>query len=148
MKEVKKGKNKKVKEKENIKSERIVKAVILLAYILILSLSWYDFYNLKSGDEIGFTLFYFYFLLPIITLVVAIYIGKDTIKDLYKILLIILLSFLYMSPLFIFVIKGEFSILNLLGSYYDLMFNGLIISLIGLIIGLIIKTRKDKCKKK
>ena len=89
MKEVKKNKKDK-KKTDNIKNDKIVKNFILIAYIFILCLAWYDFWNIKSGDEIGFTLLYFYILLPVITLIVTIYIGKDNIKNIFKILLILL----------------------------------------------------------
>ena len=135
-----------MKKKKN-NNNRIVTIILFLAYILIISLACFDFYNLKTGDEIGFTLLYFYFLIPIITLMVSIYIGKNNLPNIVKILLIILFSFLYMSPLLGTFIKGEDTLFGLFEDHYQMIFNGLIISLVGLIIGLIINGHKLKKKK-
>ena len=135
-----------MKKQKNKKkgNEKIVRFIILFAYLFIILLAFFDFYNLKIGDEIGYTLLYFYFLIPIITLIASICIGKSNISNIFKIILIIIISFMYISPLFGLVIKGEEEIFDLFIDYYDMIFNGLIISLVGLIIGLIINGHKFK----
>ena len=138
--ESKKEKNK----KEKNSSDKIVKIIIGLAYFFILFLAWYDFYNLSIGNEIGYTLLYFYILLPIITLIASIYVGKDQNLSNLKWLMIIFFSVMYMSPLFVLLIKGEYSLFELFNSYYDMMFNGLIVSIIGMVIGTVIKNKRKK----
>lgn len=124
---------------KNKKGKRLIKIIIAIAYIFIITLACFDFYNLNTGDEIDFTLLYFYILIPIITLIASIYIGKEKRLNKLKWLFSIIFAVLYISPLFGLIIKDGYTLIELFKSYYDMMFNGLIISLIGIIIGSIVR---------
>ena len=137
-------KNKKSKNSTNkFINERIVEIIIIIAYLFILFLAWFDFYNLKPGNEIGFTLLYFYLLLPAITVIISIYIGKNKKLSNFKWFLVIIFGFLYMSPLFCLVIKDSFTIKEVFISYYDMIFNGVIVSLLGMVIGNMLSNETD-----
>lgn len=135
--------DKKVKKNKDLKNNKIDEVVVVVAYFFILFLAWFDFYNLKSGNEIGFTLLYFYILLPVITLIFSIYVGKEKRIGNIKWLFIIAFGILYMSPLFTLSLKGE-SIIEICKSYYDMFFNGTIISFIGILIGTVMSKRKKQ----
>lgn len=132
-----------MKNKKNSVSEWVVEIIIILAYLFILFLAWFDFYNLKPGDEIGFTLLYFYILLPIITVIISIYIGKNKKLNSIKWIFVIVFGFLYMSPFFCLVIKNSLTIKELFSSYYSMIFNGAIISFLGIIIGNMLSDKTD-----
>lgn len=137
-----------MEKKEFSKSERVVKLIVVLAYLFIVFLAFFDFYNLDDGNEIGYTLLYFYFLLPIITFIISFYVGKDKNLNNFKWLMVILFGIVYMSPLFCLVLTGDSTIKEVFTSYYDMIFNGVLISLIGMIIGTTVKIYKNKRKNK
>ena len=135
---------KKKKNKNSFISDRVVELIIVIAYLFILFLAWFDFYNINRGDELGFTILYFYLLLPSVTLLISIYIGKDKKLNNFKWLLVIVFGFLYMSPLFCLVLQNDFTIKKLFSNYYGMLFNGVIVSFIGMLCGTIIKKLKSK----
>lgn len=114
---------------KNIKNK-----IIYIIYIIILLFSYYSFYILEPGNEIGYTVLYLYILLPIFTFFVSYYLSKR-IKTSTKIIIPFILSFLYISPFFILVIKNYISFFSLFKSYYNLLFYPFIISFLGIILG-------------
>lgn len=112
--------------------------IMIVVYFVVVLFSNYSFYNLTPGDEIGYTLLYFYFLLPIVTFLLSFFIGK--LKNIGPIrwLLILMFGLLYQSPLLIIAFNGQ-DFFDIFISYYDMIYNGAIIALLGMIIGIIVR---------
>lgn len=124
----------------NINNESRLKQlmIMIVIYFVVVFFAIYSHYNLTPGDEIGYTLLYFYFLLPIVTFLLSFFIGK--LKNIGPIrwLLILMFGLLYQSPLLIQTFNGE-EFFDIFISYYDMIYNGAIIALIGMIVGIIIR---------
>ena len=124
------------------KGEKIVKWVILFAYLFILALANFDFRNNSSGDEMWVVLLYMYLLLPIFTLIISIYIGKDKNLSKSKLIFILVFGFLYITPML-----GWYSLKEIFTSHFMMFVNGMLISAAGFAIGVLIKRRNLKAKK-
>lgn len=112
--------------------------IMIVIYFIVVFFSNYSYYNLTPGDEIGYTLLYFYFLLPIVTFLLSFIIGK--LKNIGPIrwILILMFGLLYQSPLLIVAFNGE-DFFDIFITYYDMIYNGVVIALIGMIVGIIIR---------
>ncbi len=111
-----------------------ISRLVYILYILILVSSYFLFYNLLPGENLSFTIIYFYFLFPIFTYLVSYYLSKNT-KSSIKVVIPFILSILYISPILIFIIKSDITFLSVFKLYYGILLYPFIISLLGVIIG-------------
>lgn len=117
------------------------KLILIISYLAIWALSIITFWlGGESQDTIGYTLTTFYLVLPITTLVISVFIGKDESWGNYKWLMPLFFGFMYMLAAYC-----TFSLANMVS--FD-KFNmpeiedvlpGLIFSAIGLVTGFAIR---------
>lgn len=111
------------------------KIIAIIFYLAVLLYSWFSFYYLVPGDELGVGFLFFYLLLPVSTLLVSLFIGSSEKIGKLRWITPIFFGIMYMSPLFMSGLKEGESFLEVFKNYYDMSFNGLAISLVGIILG-------------
>lgn len=72
------------------------KLIQIMVYLLIWAASIILFWLGKDGDEMGYALVVFYCVLPVSTLIVSVFIGKDRGWANYKWIMLLFFGFMYM----------------------------------------------------
>ena len=130
------------KKKVLSKYDKYIKIGVLILYFAIWGLALNDFITITPGDEMGVSILYLYILLPLVTLVASIFVGREKWNNL-KWLLIIFFAVMYAIPPLTWYFGDEPFIKTIL-SDYGLFLTGAVISAIGMTIGTLLKKVKNK----
>ena len=126
--------------------QRFSKLIQIMSYLVIWAVALIVFWvGMEPSDSMGYALMVFYLVLPITTLVISIFIGKDTGWSNLKWLMLLFFGFMYMMASY-----GTFSLANTI-SFGNVnlpeltdMIPGIICAAIGMLIGTLIKLCKTK----
>lgn len=120
---------------------RFSKLILVVSYLLVWTLSIVLFWvGTAPTDAMGYSLVVFYFILPVATLVISIFIGKDDGWTNSKWVMLLFFGFMYMSASY-----TTFSLANMIEAgtirfpEFTQMLPGILISGLGIFVGTIIR---------
>ncbi len=125
--------------------QKFSKLIQVMGYLLIWAMSIIVFWIGGRSDAMGYSLVVFYLVLPVTTLVISVFVGKDSGWANYKWIMMLFFGLMYMLAHY-----ATFSLANTIafGNLHipditDLL-PGILCSAVGLIIGTVISTIKTK----
>lgn len=126
--------------------QKFSKLIQIMSYLVIwagcLILFWF---GTEPDDAMGYALMVFYLILPITTLVISIFIGKDTGWSNFKWLMLLFFGFMFMMAGYAtFSLANTISFGNVHMPELTAMIPGIIVSALGMLIGTLIKAYKSK----
>lgn len=125
--------------------QKFLKLVQIMSYLLIWSISIIVFWTGEISDAMGYTLVVFYLVLPVSTLVISIFIGRDSGWANYKWIMLLFFGFMYMMAAY-----ATFSLGNTVacGNWHvpeiTATLPGILCSAVGMTIGTIVGVIKRK----
>ena len=125
---------------------KFIKIILLVIYLAVLGFSIYGFLTLTPGDEMGVVILYMYMLLPSVTFISSIFLGREKGNNL-KWLMILIFAILYYIPILIWQINAGSKLVEIITTTYGFLLVGAIVSAFGLIIGTLMKKLSDKAFK-
>lgn len=125
--------------------QKFSKLIQIMSYLLIWAVAIIVFWIGGKSDAMGYSLVVFYLVLPVSTLVVSVFIGKDSGWANYKWIMLLFFGFMYMLASY-----ATFSLANTIAfgklnapDITDLL-PGILSSAVGMIIGTVISAVKIK----
>ena len=129
--------------------QKFSKLIQVMSYLLIWAVSIIVFWIGGRTDAMGYSLVLFYLVLPVSTLVISIFIGKDSGWANYKWIMLLFFGVMYMLAVY-----ATFSLANIVAfgnlKFPDIteLLPGILCSAVGMIIGTIISIIKTKKARK
>ncbi len=125
--------------------QKFSKLIQVISYLLIWAMSIIVFWIGGRSDAMGYSLVVFYLVLPVSTLVISVFIGKDSGWANYKWIMLLFFGFMYMLASYAtFSLANTVAFGNLNAPDVTALLPGILCSAVGMIIGTIISIIKTK----
>lgn len=126
--------------------ERLAKMILIISYVLILAIGMIEFWVfLEPGNEMGYSIVYIIFLLPLMTLLISLILGLNNYWDKLKWYAPIVFGFgLCASDYFTFQLSNSLQFHQFNYPELSLIVGGIVVSLIGLGIGTLFRKLKQE----